>query len=150
LRQTFVRRRHGGNCPCRGVKDGQWHRFSPEFLNCPGRGRASATRTGLHAVTNTTIARGTGSTHAVAEARACRVRPATFPILTIRQGCQPASSATRALMTIESAAPLILKWASASRPSGEWNEDDFDVLADGIVVGRIFKANASPVGASWM
>jgi hypothetical protein len=46
--------------------------------------------------------------------------------------------------------PLILKRASASRPSGEWNEDDFDVLADGAVVGRIFKANASPVGASWM
>jgi hypothetical protein len=45
---------------------------------------------------------------------------------------------------------LILKRASASRPSGEWNADDFDVLADGVVVGRIFKANASPVGASWM
>jgi hypothetical protein len=25
---------------------------------------------------------------------------------------------------------LILKRASASRPSGEWNEDDFDVLAN--------------------
>jgi hypothetical protein len=45
---------------------------------------------------------------------------------------------------------LILKRASASRPSGEWNDDDFDVLADGIVVGRIFYAAASPVGASWM
>ena len=45
---------------------------------------------------------------------------------------------------------LILKRASASRPSGEWNDDDFDVLADGVVVGRIFKANASTVGASWM
>jgi hypothetical protein len=45
---------------------------------------------------------------------------------------------------------LLLKRASASRPSGEWNDDDFDVLADGAVVGRIFKANASPVGASWM
>jgi hypothetical protein len=45
---------------------------------------------------------------------------------------------------------LILKRASASRPSGQWNDDDFDVLANGIVVGRIFKANASPVGASWM
>jgi hypothetical protein len=45
---------------------------------------------------------------------------------------------------------LILKRASASRPSGEWNDDDFDVLADGAVVGRIFKANASPVGVSWM
>jgi hypothetical protein len=32
---------------------------------------------------------------------------------------------------------LILKRASASRPSGEWNDDDFDVLADGVVVGRI-------------
>jgi hypothetical protein len=31
---------------------------------------------------------------------------------------------------------LILKRASASRPSGEWNEDDFDVLADGVVIGR--------------
>ena len=42
---------------------------------------------------------------------------------------------------------LILKRASASRPSGEWNDDDFDVLADGEVVGRIFKVNAAPVGS---
>jgi hypothetical protein len=45
---------------------------------------------------------------------------------------------------------LILKRASASRPSGEWNDDDFDVLAGGVVVGRIFKANAAPVGSPWM
>jgi hypothetical protein len=45
---------------------------------------------------------------------------------------------------------LVLKRASASRPSGQWNDDDFDVLANGVVVGRIFRANASPVGASWM
>ena len=32
---------------------------------------------------------------------------------------------------------LVLKRASASRPSGAWNDDDFDVLADGAVVGRI-------------
>jgi hypothetical protein len=32
---------------------------------------------------------------------------------------------------------LILKRASASRPSGEWSDDDFDVLADGVVVGRM-------------
>jgi hypothetical protein len=32
---------------------------------------------------------------------------------------------------------LLLKHASASRPSGEWNDEDYDVLADGIVVGRI-------------
>jgi hypothetical protein len=36
-----------------------------------------------------------------------------------------------------------MKRASASRPSGEWNDDDFDVLADGVVVGRIFHAAAA-------
>ena len=45
---------------------------------------------------------------------------------------------------------LILKRASASRSSGEWSDDDYDVLADGVVVGRIFKVNASPVGTPWM
>jgi hypothetical protein len=45
---------------------------------------------------------------------------------------------------------LILKRASASRPSDEWNDDDYDVLSDGKVVGRIMKAAASPVGAPWM
>jgi hypothetical protein len=34
--------------------------------------------------------------------------------------------------------------------SGEWNDDDYDVLEDGAVVGRIFKANAAPVGTPWM
>jgi hypothetical protein len=38
----------------------------------------------------------------------------------------------------------ILKRASASRPSGEWDDHDFDVFADDIVVGRIMKAAASP------
>ena len=36
-----------------------------------------------------------------------------------------------------------LKRAVASRPSGEWNDDDYDVLADGVAVGRIMKAAAS-------
>jgi hypothetical protein len=45
---------------------------------------------------------------------------------------------------------LILKRASASRRSGQWNDDDFDVVCDGAVVGRIFKANAAPVGSPWM
>jgi hypothetical protein len=45
---------------------------------------------------------------------------------------------------------LILKRASASRASGEWNGDDFDVLADGVVVGRIFHAAAAPVGTPWL
>jgi hypothetical protein len=42
---------------------------------------------------------------------------------------------------------LVLKRATASRPSGQWNEDDYDVLANGAVVGRILKANASPVSS---
>jgi hypothetical protein len=46
-------------------------------------------------------------------------------------------------------AGLILKRASASRPSGQWNDDDFDALEDGAVVGRIFKNDERP-GASWM
>jgi hypothetical protein len=32
----------------------------------------------------------------------------------------------------------LLKRASVSRPSGKWNEDDFDVFADDEVVGRIY------------
>jgi hypothetical protein len=39
---------------------------------------------------------------------------------------------------------LILKCASASRSSGEW-KDDYDVLAESAVVGRIMKAAAAPV-----
>jgi len=45
---------------------------------------------------------------------------------------------------------LVLKRASASRVFGEWREDDYDVLADGAVVGRIMKAAAAPVGTPWM
>jgi hypothetical protein len=40
---------------------------------------------------------------------------------------------------------LILKRASASRLSGEWSDDDYDVVADSMVVGRIFKSAAAPV-----
>jgi len=39
---------------------------------------------------------------------------------------------------------LVLKRASASRSSGEWNDDDYDVLADATVVGRIMKVHAAP------
>ena len=44
---------------------------------------------------------------------------------------------------------LTLKRASASRLSGEWSDDDYDVVADGAVVGRIMKAAAAPVDAPW-
>jgi hypothetical protein len=39
---------------------------------------------------------------------------------------------------------LMLKRASASRPSGHWSDDDFDVLCNGAVGGRIPHA---PIGA---
>src|SRR5262249_47662583 len=42
---------------------------------------------------------------------------------------------------------LLLKRAAASRPSGEWNDDDYDVLADGAVVGRIVGLRALGLGA---
>jgi hypothetical protein len=45
---------------------------------------------------------------------------------------------------------LTLKRASASRSSGEWSDDDYDVLADGMVVGRIMKAAAKPADACWL
>jgi hypothetical protein len=45
---------------------------------------------------------------------------------------------------------LVLKRASASRLSGEWGDDDYDVLADGKVAGRIMKAAAAPVGTPWL
>ena len=44
---------------------------------------------------------------------------------------------------------LILKRASASRPSSERSEDDYDVLADDVVVGRIMRAILAPVGSPW-
>ena len=34
---------------------------------------------------------------------------------------------------------LLLKRAALGRPPGRWNNDDYNVLADGEVVGRIFK-----------
>jgi hypothetical protein len=46
---------------------------------------------------------------------------------------------------------LVLKRASASRLSGEWSDDDYGVLAAGIVVGRIImKSAAAPVGQPWL
>ena len=45
---------------------------------------------------------------------------------------------------------LILKRASGSRSSGRWDDEDFDVVAGGKVVGRIFNSAAAPVGSPWM
>jgi hypothetical protein len=49
------------------------------------------------------------------------------------------------------ATPLILKRASLSRPSGQWRDDDYDVLENGVAVGRIFFLDAvGPQGRPWM
>jgi hypothetical protein len=46
---------------------------------------------------------------------------------------------------------LILTRASVSRPSGQWREDDYDVLENGVMVGRIFRLDAvGPQGRPWM
>jgi hypothetical protein len=45
---------------------------------------------------------------------------------------------------------MACRCGSASRPSGEWNEDDYDILADSTVVGRILKVHTAPVGMPWM
>jgi hypothetical protein len=34
---------------------------------------------------------------------------------------------------------LILKRAKLSRPSGQWQDEDYDVLADGKAIGRIYE-----------
>ena len=45
---------------------------------------------------------------------------------------------------------LTLKRAALSRLSGDWSDDDYDVLVDGIAVGRVMKAAAAPVGQPWL
>jgi hypothetical protein len=39
---------------------------------------------------------------------------------------------------------------SASRPSGQWRDDDYDVLENGVVIGRIFMVPVAPEGRPWM
>jgi hypothetical protein len=43
----------------------------------------------------------------------------------------------------------LLERAALSRPSGQWHDKDFDVVANGEIVGRIFKAGVS-VARPWM
>jgi hypothetical protein len=46
---------------------------------------------------------------------------------------------------------LILTRASVSRSSGQWRDDDYDVLENGVIVGRIFFLDAvGPRGRPWM
>jgi len=45
---------------------------------------------------------------------------------------------------------LALMRTALSRQSDEWNVDNFDVLADDEIVGRIFEANAALTGSPWL
>jgi hypothetical protein len=45
---------------------------------------------------------------------------------------------------------LVLKRARASRPFGQWRDGDYDVLENGVVVGRIFLSPAAPQDRPWM
>src|SRR5262245_39613995 len=46
---------------------------------------------------------------------------------------------------------LILERASASRSSGQRRDDDYDVLENGVVIGRIFFLDAvGPYGRPWI
>jgi hypothetical protein len=44
---------------------------------------------------------------------------------------------------------LTLKPADTSRLSGQWSDDDYDVLENGVVAGRIF-LSAAPLNRLWM
>ena len=50
---------------------------------------------------------------------------------------------------MSSGSQLILKHPAVDRSSRRWSEDEYDVLAKGIVVGRIMRAIVAPVGSPW-
>jgi hypothetical protein len=53
-------------------------------------------------------------------------------------------------MTETTQSRLILKRAKVSRPSGHWGDDDYDVICEGAVVGRVFLSPAAPQDRQWM
>jgi hypothetical protein len=48
------------------------------------------------------------------------------------------------------AEPLYAVDTQTCRSSGEWSDDDYDVLENGEKVGRIMKAAAKPADAFWL
>src|SRR5262245_20102658 len=46
--------------------------------------------------------------------------------------------------------PLILKRSKVSRPSGQWSDDDYDVICQGAVVGQVFLSPGAPADKPWM
>ncbi len=47
-------------------------------------------------------------------------------------------------------AQLILKRVSASRSSGQWRDDDYDVRSKGAAAGRIMHTPAAPEAKPWV
>ena len=61
-------------------------------------------------------------------------------------GCRKSKRALRTVRKETVLGSLILKRANTSRPSGR---DDYDVLENGVVVGRIFLSPAAPRSRPW-
>ena len=51
--------------------------------------------------------------------------------------------------TPSSSDEFVLKRAWASRSSDQWNDDDFDVLYKGAIVGRVYKATGRTLSEFW-
>jgi hypothetical protein len=69
--------------------------------------------------------------------------------------CETAKSATEAAKVATTTAAtvmssLFLKRSKVSRPSGQWRNDDYDVIFKGAVVGRLFLSAAAPQDRQWM
>jgi hypothetical protein len=67
-----------------------------------------------------------------------------------RQGPKPPTPEATPAATAAEMSSLILKRATVSRPSGQWSDDDHDVLENGVVVGRIFLSPGAPQHRQWM
>ena len=44
---------------------------------------------------------------------------------------------------------LVLKRGSTNRPSGQWADDDYDVVSEGRTAGRIYRSHAMPADRQW-
>jgi hypothetical protein len=69
------------------------------------------------------------------------------------QGCSaapPKGSSPGGLILLQLMPPLIFKRLKVSRPSGQWRNDDYDVICKGAVVGRLFLSAGGPQDRQWM
>jgi hypothetical protein len=65
-------------------------------------------------------------------------------------GCRRSKRALRAGRKETALGSLILKRANTSRLSGQWSDDDYDVLENGVIIGHIFKVPIAPAERPWM